>query len=182
MEEYIQTCRTCKEDKPLSEYHRDKSQPSGHRIHCKACCKIRRAEYYATHRDHELETMRAYHKNNHEERLAYITEYRKSHRDYFKQYRKTHLLERNTWVRNRRAKQKDARGEHSKEDIIKLGESQGWRCWWCQEPCAERFHVDHRVPTAKGGTNDIGNLVIACPFCNQSKGAKLPDEWANRLL
>jgi 5-methylcytosine-specific restriction endonuclease McrA len=34
----------------------------------------------------------------------------------------------------------------------------------------------------KGGKHDRTNIVIACPHCNDSKGAKLPQEWAGRLL
>jgi len=35
-------------------------------------------------------------------------------------------------------------------------------------------HVDHIVPLAQGGTNDITNFQALCPKCNLSKGAKMP--------
>jgi 5-methylcytosine-specific restriction endonuclease McrA len=35
------------------------------------------------------------------------------------------------------------------------------------------YHIDHVIPLAGGGTNDLDNLVLACIFCNTSKGAKL---------
>jgi len=34
------------------------------------------------------------------------------------------------------------------------------------------YHVDHKIPLALGGTNDLDNLTIACPPCNLSKGIK----------
>lgn len=42
------------------------------------------------------------------------------------------------------------------------------------------FEVDHRVPLAKGGGNDLTNLVVACRPCNRSKGGKTVEEWGGR--
>lgn len=35
------------------------------------------------------------------------------------------------------------------------------------------FEIDHILPVAKGGTNDIKNLATACKSCNRSKGARI---------
>lgn len=40
----------------------------------------------------------------------------------------------------------------------------------------EDFTVDHIVPLAKGGTNDISNLQCACKRCNTIKQDIMPDE------
>lgn len=37
--------------------------------------------------------------------------------------------------------------------------------------------VDHIVPLIKGGTNDLGNLVVACKPCNSSKAGRSIEEW-----
>ena len=34
------------------------------------------------------------------------------------------------------------------------------------------LEVDHVIPVAEGGSNDISNLVTACKPCNQGKGAR----------
>jgi hypothetical protein len=34
------------------------------------------------------------------------------------------------------------------------------------------LHVDHVVPVAAGGTNDLENLRTACSICNEGKGAR----------
>jgi 5-methylcytosine-specific restriction endonuclease McrA len=39
------------------------------------------------------------------------------------------------------------------------------------------LQVEHIVPRAKGGTDRVSNLVIACGDCNQSKGSQLLDTW-----
>lgn len=61
-------------------------------------------------------------------------------------------------------------------------------CVYCgRKPPGVFLHIDHVIPVAKGGTNDLSNLVTACEHCNRGKGAvPLTDtslqEWeASRL-
>jgi 5-methylcytosine-specific restriction protein A len=51
-------------------------------------------------------------------------------------------------------------------------------CHWCERdvPPVER-RIDHIVPLAKGGADDVSNLCLSCHACNASKGDKLPEEW-----
>ena len=50
-----------------------------------------------------------------------------------------------------------------------------YRCRECGATNKQtRLHVDHIVPVAKGGTNDLSNLQILCEACNK---AKYTDEW-----
>lgn len=68
------------------------------------------------------------------------------------------------------------------EDIRLAYESQKGACWWCGEKVDDSYHIDHRVPLSKGGTNKPENICISCARCNLSKGSKLPHEWNGRLL
>lgn len=58
----------------------------------------------------------------------------------------------------------------------------GGRCWYCGDFLTEDagFHVDHVAPRIHGGTDDLGNLVPACRFCNTSKGALALTAWRQR--
>ncbi|MGI8913546.1 MAG: HNH endonuclease [Chloroflexota bacterium] len=50
-----------------------------------------------------------------------------------------------------------------------------WRCEYCLAPqrvCGYRFHVEHILPRVLGGTDDLGNLALACGPCNLAKGAR----------
>jgi 5-methylcytosine-specific restriction endonuclease McrA len=40
--------------------------------------------------------------------------------------------------------------------------------------------VDHVIPLARGGTNTLDNLVIACVRCNNEKNDMLLSEWIDR--
>jgi 5-methylcytosine-specific restriction endonuclease McrA len=76
----------------------------------------------------------------------------------------------------RRAKAVGASGDYTKDDVRHLLETQGRICRYC-DGALTKFHVDHFIPLARGGSNGPENLVLSCPSCNCSKGAKLPWEW-----
>ncbi|MCD2145022.1 HNH endonuclease [Gordonia paraffinivorans] len=38
----------------------------------------------------------------------------------------------------------------------------------------QSYALDHIVPLARGGTDDLSNLAAAHRFCNESKGARMP--------
>jgi hypothetical protein len=35
------------------------------------------------------------------------------------------------------------------------------------------FHVEHIIPRKHGGSDELGNLALACPDCNLHKGSDL---------
>lgn len=46
----------------------------------------------------------------------------------------------------------------------------GFRCVYCgATPQESELQVDHVVPIAKGGTDDLSNLATACVLCNRGK-------------
>jgi len=51
------------------------------------------------------------------------------------------------------------------------------RCYLCGHliPKGHR-HVDHIMPLSKGGQHRPSNLAVTCDTCNESKGAKMPQE------
>ena len=50
-------------------------------------------------------------------------------------------------------------------------------CRYCGDQAS---HIDHVIPVSFGGTNDIENLVAACPFCNQRVSDKVFDTFADK--
>jgi hypothetical protein len=59
-------------------------------------------------------------------------------------------------------------------------ERDGYICQYCGS--AKRLHVDHKIPLIRGGSNAFANLTTSCGPCNQSKGSKLPEDWAPPLI
>lgn len=82
-------------------------------------------------------------------------------------------------VRNRRARQKAAKGIHTNQDIYALFQFQRGVCF-CGFNLSDGYHVDHVVPISRGGSNWPSNLQLLCATCNCSKGTKLMEEWIDR--
>ena len=81
---------------------------------------------------------------------------------------------------NRKARIRLAEGGFTSEDIKQITDEQNGLCFWCGTVLQE-YHIDHLVPIAKGGTNYPDNLVISCPTCNVSRGAKPEEEFREYL-
>lgn len=81
--------------------------------------------------------------------------------------------------RNRRALKAGAEGTHTIEESHNLLISQGGRCACCDISLTEdNRELDHIMPLILGGSNYIENLQWLCQFCNGSKNASHPDDWA----
>jgi hypothetical protein len=112
--------------------------------------------------------------------LSLIYAHREEHRGTYAQREKAAHV-------NRRARLKNAPGSFAASDLDVQRRAQTdrrgvVRCWWCSEPLGDDQTVDHRIPLAKGGSNNPDNLVLAHLHCNCSKGAKMPWEFNGRLI
>lgn len=53
-----------------------------------------------------------------------------------------------------------------------------YQCQSCGTTYQEsQLNIDHIIPLAKGGSNDISNLQCLCSTCNQSKKDKLDSRF-----
>lgn len=97
-----------------------------------------------------------------------------------------------SYHRNRKAKIKKSKGTHTAKQVKELLERQKYKCAECHCRIAfspkdgdRKLHVDHVMPIALGGENDIKNLQCLCEPCNLGKSDKHPIQWARengRLL
>jgi len=61
----------------------------------------------------------------------------------------------------------------SKRIRFEVFKRDGFTCQYCGKKAPDVvLHVDHIAPVAKGGQNDILNLVTSCVDCNLGKGAR----------
>ena len=54
----------------------------------------------------------------------------------------------------------------------RLEERAGGRCEYCQAPqrvCGYRFHLEHIIRVALGGSDDESSRALACASCNLAK-------------
>ena len=56
-----------------------------------------------------------------------------------------------------------------------------WGGYWLLPDGFDWPQVDHVVPQAAGGTDDLSNLVLACGSCNSRKGSMSAERFRLRL-
>jgi hypothetical protein len=156
-----------------------KTTSDGWRSWCRACYAQLRIEQSEQQRTHNRE----YYRQHREESLANRSRYYREHKEeaqaYHHDYRRRNKDKRNVWNRRRRRAQ---HGRYTSADIRQHYKSQKGLCWWCSKPLGETYHVDHRVPISRGGSDNPENLCLTCPHCNLNKSDKMPWEWIGRLL
>ncbi len=75
-------------------------------------------------------------------------------------------------------------GRFKWRDLKRLYHRQSHRCYYCLEPLGPPgklhqavFHIEHRTPLSRGGSNYPHNVCLACPGCNMQKGTMTADEY-----
>ena len=69
-------------------------------------------------------------------------------------------------------------GEHKRKSIPKsvrfeVFKRDSFKCQYCGASAPDVIlEVDHIVPVAEGGKNDMMNLITSCRDCNRGKGKK----------
>ena len=105
------------------------------------------------------------------------TDYRRSHPEKLKEYNRNNKHKLHAHYHKRRARKIAAGGHYSGDDILNLLKRQKNKCLVCKTDISKKYHIDHVMPLALGGTNFITDIQLLCPFCNLSKGAKHPIEF-----
>lgn len=73
----------------------------------------------------------------------------------------------------RRARLREAPGNHNRQDVAAKLEQQRGLCAnpYCKVQL-QTFHADHVIPLFLGGSNAASNIQLLCPRCNLRKGRK----------
>lgn len=122
---------------------------------------------------------RSYAKNVEKKRLCAQNRYWKN-RDKWISYARNYRLEnkekRRVFAQNRRSKLL-SRGKLSNGIIDKLMRLQMGKCACCGRPLGNKYHIDHIMPIALGGSNTDDNVQLLRAECNQRKHAKHPIDY-----
>jgi hypothetical protein len=171
-------CTKCRRELPLTLefFGQDRGKLTSR---CNDCLNEARRQYRKDHIEQERARSRDWTSKNPEERKTLKREWARAHRDETRAAEKKWRQENPDKVRaassRRRNQLANVGGSFTAADIEAIRVAQGNRCYICHKPL-KKYHIDHFIPLALGGSNDPGNLRLACPKCNMSKSAKHPHD------
>lgn len=168
-------CPGCDHEKPATTefFSVSSGTKDGFQAHCKACVAARHSRWSKHNPGVMAEKSRKF-RDDHPGKDA----------ESARKYVAAHPEARRLTSNRRRALVVSAQGNHTANDIRLQYKAQRGKCYYCNCKLDKKYHVDHIIPLARGGSNGPENIACACPRCNLSKGNKLPTEWdgSNRLL
>lgn len=192
-------CKTCNRNYNAANLERITQRRAQYRQGRRAELAAKQRDYYSVNKDARLSYGRSYQVLNRSSIRAQKKAYRQRNRvavlQYFRAYRRANRerllsLQRQYRAENlercrahsrlgairRRARLLSAPGDFTSADIAAKLELQGGLCYYCEADLSETgYHVDHKIPLARGGSNWPANLCCACPDCNVRKNDR--DFW-----
>ncbi len=190
-------CSACGKVKLESEFHKKKTGTNGLSRQCADCVYLRVAKWRTDNPERSAQYQRLYYKDHLEELTEKNKEYilknphvaAKAKKNWVERHPDRRKASSRRWrlankervasyAKIRRTRVKGAEGEFTEDQFQEKLTQLGGLCYWCGRSVGLDVHRDHLIPIAKGGSNDIENIVPACPDCNRRKGAKTPDEYA----
>jgi len=140
-------------------------------------------EGYRRNRQKAIEKAKRYFRNNRDKVKERLRQYRAVNKkllsERHRKWRNANPHKIKAAQAKRRACERTAGGSHVAADIRNIGAMQRWRCAnpLCRTSIRKKYHLDHIVPLARGGSNDRRNLQLLCAPCNISKRDKDPIAW-----
>jgi hypothetical protein len=147
----MKVCSSCKQEKPLENYYKDKKSKDGHTSSCKECTKERSLKHHYVNRDERLKNMKAY----------------------SKQWIQKNKDKNNFKSQTYRARKLKAVPQWADKDKIK---SIYAMASWLSFSCFQQYHVDHIIPLKNSkvcGLHTEDNLQIVTAHYNLRKSNKL---------
>jgi len=189
MAQITKACKKCGVTRPLTDFSRNKRFRDGRERRCKVCRSQAFAEWRVENIEKRREYQREWYAKNPGAKQRHDRDYHRRHADTIRarvarwqsendeRYRERQRMWREAHpehVRNhsltRRARERDAPGRATVDQIAARVIYFGGKCWMCGAPWE---HIDHVKPLSRGGSHWPANLRPACAACNQSKR----DEW-----
>lgn len=86
-------------------------------------------------------------------------------------------IEYRRWQRHRRrARVRGGLKDYHIEEIARMWRAQAGCCVYCLRRL-DVWHVDHKTPLSRGGSNEAVNLQLLCPSCNSRKARRTHEEF-----
>lgn len=196
-------CKSCGESKPLtSEFFRPgKNYKDGFRNQCRECGRAQTRRWRKSNPDRVAVHNANSYRNNKPERNAKMKAHREANPERYREWDRARYLREREKLREqgrthyqankekyaeyrdkRRAIERGGEGSYTRADVWGIYEEQEGCCYYCDGLLFGTFHVDHKQPVSRGGSNWPENLAVTCPTCNLRKQDKTEAEFKMILM
>lgn len=147
---------------------------------CRPCISEKNKKWRQNNIEYHRKRNQKWREENNERNYQNTKKWKENNPEYFKNYtadwRRRNPNAHRQNEHNRRAKIKSG-GILSKDIINILLVRQKNKCACCGKKLDGKYHLDHIIPLALGGTNTDDNVQLLLPKCNLRKGAKHPMDY-----
>lgn len=165
------TCTRCRDDLPLEAFRVAAGRPVSY---CRPCEAAYKAEWRVKNIERILDRRRAQYHADRDENVRKAVDWAQANperrRANARAYTKRHPEVNRANVALRALRVQAALGKHSEAEWVERQRVFGHRCAYCRD--AGPLTRDHVVPIARGGANDIDNILPACSSCNRRKNTR----------
>ena len=166
----------------LEEIHtKEKRYYQAHRDEALKYAKERRQRHQAERQERDRKYYLLHRKTILERAKLRRQKHLEHDREYMRNYRKKHPEAKIMSEHRRRARIEGNGGSYTKEEEELLFVFQKGLCHYCGIPLyasyPEKYHVEHKTPLSRHGTNNIENIALTCPTCNRHKKNKTEEEY-----
>lgn len=190
----LKSCARCGERKPVTHYHKDAGKKDGLRAYCKPCALNYSANYYKANTPDVLARHATYYSENRERATAKNLRWAAANPDKMRAFNakwrnanpdkvraaKARWRAQNPdaiRIKNQNRRARESGGSLSKGLSARLFTLQKGKCACCRKPLGDKYHLDHIMPLALGGTNTDNNMQLLRAVCNHQKYTKHPVEF-----
>jgi hypothetical protein len=174
------TCTRCAERLPTSSFHKDKAASDGLRAMCKKC----RIENVKSWYEENIVERRKFANSR---RLKNVDEERRKDNERYERDREKRIALATEHSHRRKARKLNTIVERG-ISVLSLKRKHGTKCYYCQKEMdfskgvGRKFNndmatIEHLKPLSRGGEHTFENTVLACRFCNISRGAKSQEDF-----
>lgn len=131
--------------------------------------KARKREYGRERREYFRRLKRENYAKNKEELLKKSKEWRQKNKDIIRALNADY-----------RGRKRGAEGRITMSVVRAMEGYQKMKCNHCVCDISDGYHIDHKTPLVRGGSNLAENLQLLCANCNLKKGSLTQEEFENR--
>jgi 5-methylcytosine-specific restriction endonuclease McrA len=136
---------------------------------CKPCVRAKNNAWAAKNRELRNAKCREWNAKNAEAKRATNAKYRLKNKELINERRRVKRALDPNIERIKTAKRR-IKGYYIAKDVVdKLLVLQDGKCTCCGKPLNGMYHLDHKTPISRGGTNEECNLHLLLPKCNLEK-------------